>query len=391
MTEDNKIPKLISKQLIFGLDTQEEEELNKWLNKSKNNIDLYSDIIDKYKISSNLETFKKINHERSWDFLNDKIIAKKKKNIFISFAKYAAAITLILLTTIILVKKNGKQTIPTLTKVNTIMPGKAKLYLANGEQITLSDRIDSNIIKNKNISICKNSTTIRYNSSKDKIKTYPKLVYNKIEVLRGGEYNFYLSDGTHVFLNSESKIEFPVDFTNNKRKVKISGEVFFDVVKNKQKPFIVHSNLVDVVVTGTQFNVKAYPDEGKIQTTLVEGGVDIYYGDNKKDKISIKPNQQAEILRNRKSISIKNVDTDLYVSWIKGQFIFEGKSLEEIMTILTRWYDINVFYQNEDIKNIKFSGKFYRYNSIDQILKMISITDKVEINKNKKTIILKEK
>lgn len=390
MTEEKNIPKLISKQLISGLNTEEEKELNKWLNKSKNNIDLYSDILDKGKISSNLETYEDVNLDKSWDFLNDKIIAKKRKNIFLSFAKYAAALIVISSTTIFFVKKNGKQAVPTIAKVNTITPGeaKAKLYLANGEQIALSGKLDTNIIKNKNISICKNSTTIRYNSSKDKIKAAPKLVYNKIEVPRGGEYNFFLSDGTHVFLNSESKIEFPVEFANDKRKVKISGEVFFDVAKNKQKPFVVHSNLVDIVVTGTQFNVKAYPDEDKVQTTLVEGGVDVYYGDK---KVSIKPNQQAEILKNKKSILVQNVDTDLYVSWVKGQFIFEGKSLEEIMNILTRWYDINIFYQNEDIKDIKFSGKFYKYNSIDQILEMISITDKVEINKNKKTIILKEK
>lgn len=213
---------------------------------------------------------------------------------------------------------------------------------------------------------------------------------NKIFVPKGGEYVLKLSDGSSVYLNSESMIEFPVNFSGDKREVRVSGEVFFKVAKDKKHPFIVKTDKINVEVTGTQFNVKCYEGEN-VQATLVEGGINVFFGKEKSKQVKITPNQQAEINVRSGKIEIKEVDVSLYTSWVNGIFKFRDQRLEDIVMVLSRWYDIEVFYRNQEIKDVILSGSFSKYSNVKDFFNALSLRKDIKADIKGKTIILSAK
>ena len=220
------------------------------------------------------------------------------------------------------------------------------------------------------------------------LKTGEKETLNKIIVPTGGEYNLILSDGTRVYLNAESVITFPKYFTGDRREVFLEGEAYFHVTASKEHPFIVKTKDMDVMVTGTEFNVKAYPDEMNVQATLLQGAVTVFSGFEKKEKVEIKPNQQAEWYRDSVKVRVKEVDPDLFMAWKNGRFIFRQDRLEDIMRTLARWYDVEVVYLNESVKNMLFAGKLDRGEEITPILDVLRATDKLSVDVKGKKIVI---
>ena len=211
---------------------------------------------------------------------------------------------------------------------------------------------------------------------------------NKVIVPTGGEYNLILSDGTTVYLNAESKIEFPVKFSGKERVVTLEGEAYFQVAASKKHPFIVKTKDMDVLVTGTEFNVKAYPDELNVQTTLLKGNVSVFTGFGKKEEVGIIPAQQAQWNRKKAALEVREVDPALFMAWRNGQFIFRQDRLEDIMRTLARWYDVEVVYLDESIKDMAFAGKLDRSEDITPILNVLRATDKLTVEVNGKRIVL---
>lgn len=209
-----------------------------------------------------------------------------------------------------------------------------------------------------------------------------KPVYNKVEIPRGGEYALVLSDGTKVHLNSMSSLRFPVAFTADKREVELQGEAYFEVSKTGQ-PFIVNVNGMQVEVLGTTFNISAYPNE-EYQTTLVTGSVRV--SAEKGESLVLKPSQQATIVSGGNSIQVRTVDTSFYTSWVKGKINFKDQRLEDIMKILSRWYDMNVVYENEGLKNIRFGCNLNRYEEITPFVKLLEQTEEVHVKIEGNTI-----
>ena len=157
---------------------------------------------------------------------------------------------------------------------------------------------------------------------------------------------------------------------------------------SKEHPFIVKTRDMDVLVTGTEFNVKAYPDESNVQTTLLQGKVVVFVGEDKKEKVEIRPSQQAEWDRGRVKLQVREVDPDLFVAWKNGHFIFRQDRLEDIMRALARWYDMEVIYLDASIKDMAFAGKLDRSEDITPILNVLRATDKLTVKVNGKRIIL---
>ena len=268
-----------------------------------------------------------------------------------------------------------------------IEPGKAKalLVLDDGREIELGDQKASKDLEESGIVIVSDSSRIKYNQEE---KAEEKEVMNKIIVPTGGEYNLILSDGTWVYLNAESVITFPKKFVGERREVILEGEAYFHVTASKEHPFIVKTRDMDVLVTGTEFNVKAYPDESNVQTTLLQGKVVVFVGENKKEKVEIRPSQQAEWDRGRVKLQVREVDPDLFVAWKNGHFIFRQDRLEDIMRALARWYDMEVIYLDASIKDMAFAGKLDRSEDITPILNVLRATDKLTVKVNGKRIIL---
>lgn len=195
---------------------------------------------------------------------------------------------------------------------------------------------------------------------------------------KGCEYPLTFSDGTKVLLNAETKIRYPVKFPKDIREVEISGEAYFDVVKDANRPFIVKVGETKIRVLGTSFNVKAYDNEYRIATTLVTGKVKVSY---KNEEAIITPGRQAVVDKNNGKISVKKVDLNLYTSWRKGIYCFKDERVEDVMRTLQRWYNINVFYLDEKSKNVRLGGILKKYNEIGPIIDMLRKTNLVIVKK----------
>ena len=210
---------------------------------------------------------------------------------------------------------------------------------------------------------------------------------------RGGQFFVKLSDGTEVWLNSETKLKYPVTFTEGlTRKVElIYGEVYFKVspsTQHKGAGFHVLTKSQEINVLGTEFNIRAYNNDEVMATTLVEGKIRI-----KKGEVSetLKPNQQAKISQESNQIDIQEIDVSQEISWVNGLFAFNEKPLEEILTVLSRWYDTEVVFENAKQKKFVFTGLLERTKAVEDILKLIEATSEgqIKFEIKDKTIIIK--
>ena len=302
----------------------------------------------------------------------------KKKKIFqlskICWYKQAMAALILLFiglgTYYNLIATNGSETTVIATPVlakKDLRPGgnRAILTLSNGSTVVLDSTGNGFVTQQSNTQIVKTAkgqlsyTTLNQNSK--------ELVYNSLSTPRGGQYQLVLPDGTKVWLNAASSIRFPVAFVGKERKVTITGEAYFEVAKDKKKPFIVSSANMDVEVLGTHFNVSAYAEESIVKTTLLEGSVKI---NNKKSEVYLVPGQQSQ-LNNSGQFSIKNnIDVDKEIAWTKGKFQFNSNTIQEIMLQLSRWYDVEVIYQGK-VSSETFSAIIKRSSNISQVLKLM--------------------
>lgn len=196
--------------------------------------------------------------------------------------------------------------------------------------------------------------------------------YNTLVVPRGGEFFLELSDGTRVWLNSESKLHFPLRFKGMQRKVELEGEGYFEVMSDSVVPFHVLANGADLKVLGTSFNVTTY--RGRTIATLVEGKVCLTYGG---ESVLMLPNLQAEVVPENGEILTREVDVKNFIMWKDGIFYFEGADLATIMERLSQWYDVDVAFDNEKLKELRFSVEMKRYEHIQDLLAKIEKTQKV--------------
>ena len=247
-----------------------------------------------------------------------------------------------------------------------ILPGgqKAVLTLADGREIILDSAANGAIAQQGNSSITKhNNGEIVYDM---KGATSGAVMMNTMRTPRGGQYQVTLPDGSRAWLNAASSITYPAMFVGKERKVKVTGEVYLEVAKNKAKPFIVDVHGKSTVqVLGTSFNVNAYPDEESQQTTLVSGSVKIL---SNQQAIILQPGEAADVKKDLKVL--KNVDVEQVIAWKNGMFYFNNADLRSTMKQLERWYDIKVRYEGE-VPSITVEGKMYRNITLSGVLKFL--------------------
>jgi len=244
-----------------------------------------------------------------------------------------------------------------------IAPGHngAILHLSNGKTIALDSTGDGVIAQQGGLKIVKKDGKLSYIGKSDKV------VYNDIVTARGQQWELELPDGTKVWLNAASSIHYPLSFKGKERLVKITGEAYFEVVHNSAQPFKVQVGNLQIEDIGTTFNVNAYSDEPLTKTTLVDGSVKVSTGNNTK---LLTPGQQA-ITQENNSIQIKkNVNVEEVISWKNGQIRFENEDLQTIMRQISRWYDVDISYQN-NIPNKIFNGGISRKSNLSELLKIL--------------------
>jgi transmembrane sensor len=264
-----------------------------------------------------------------------------------------------------------------------IKPGttKATLTLSDGAVINLDDVQNGVISQQGNVTVGKTADGKLIYQVKS--AGGQSLVYNTISTPRGGEYQVELPDGTKVWLNAASTLRFPSVFSGAERKVELKGEAYFEVAKNKQKPFKVTVNDMGIEVLGTHFNVNAYDDESQIKTTLLEGSVRLHAGKNHK---MLKPGQQAR-LDKQSDFSIAEVNVEEAIAWKKGYFIFDNENIESIMRKVSRWYDVEVTYQGK-VDQGRYGGTISRFDSVEGVLKSLALTGSVHFRTEGRRIIV---
>lgn len=310
-----------------------------------------------------------------------------KKHRISRWMRYASAIIIIIASglTFLFIKNNiGGDILVGDNNVETTSfePGsrKAVLRLPDGKELDLSqhfsvNRSDGILIYNDTIN------GLVYEKKSEKLS--PE--YHVIEVPIGGEYDLKLSDGTVVYLNSGTRLSYPSFFDGDLRKVELTGEAYFEVSKER-KPFVVHTNDLDVVVLGTSFNIRSYDQDSQVNTTLVSGKVRVMTPHDS-GTYELFPNHNLNYNKNTGIIKNEKVDTDLYTSWIRGEFIFSNQSLGEILITLSRWYNFTVEYKNPSLKELKFTGSVDKRRPMSYFLNQISTVTNLKFMEDGKRII----
>ena len=261
------------------------------------------------------------------------------------------------------------------------------LRSGQGKRIVLDSTLVAQTIKQDCVAIRVGVGVLEYDRDSVAIG---ELIYNQVDVPPFGEYMIVLSDGTKVYLNSASSLCYPTVFPPGERRVKLSGEAYFVVAKG-ERPFIVDTPLEEVKVFGTEFNVMAYEDEEELQTTLIKGSVGVlakgmeFIGFQK-----IVPGEQFLLNRKTGEIKIVTVDVFPYVAWKDGFFVSQNDNLETILRKMARWFDVEIFYQNPELKQKRFFGIMKRRACLQEVLDVIAKAGDVHFEVNGRVVLVRD-
>ena len=386
-----QLARIIAASLRGKANDEEQRTLREWLSVSTRNEKIYDGFKDGKRLEQKIVESRQINWEKDYQQFITKRQRTRKNRRMKTIIRYAAILTLpIVAASIFLLQKNDRQAIVSISEV--IKPGehKAVLITGGGDRITLSDSTLSPIQEQNGMIVNVMNNKVFYTLPEDSLCTQESPIFNTLQIPRGGEYFLTLADGTEVWLNAETEIRYPVQFTGNKRVVYLDGEAYFTVAPDKKKPFTVVSTHASVSVLGTQFNFRAYPDEQDVQTTLVSGSV-IMQSEKYKQQVKLVPGEQGVLEKRSANLTKLEVNTYLYTAWKDGRFAFRDARLEDLFNILARWYDLSVFYQSPEAKDIRFTGDLNKTDDFKSILKIIEQNELVTFTVNQRTVFIQAK
>jgi len=384
--------KLIDKFLNKRISVSEREVLKNWVSENDNNLNEFKKRIKEFE-ATNLAQFEV--NKAYQNFISE---IRPKKITVISFRpylKYAAIFAgLIFFGSLYNIISEEKSTHDILIiEKNSQTKKSIKIVLADGTVKILDGKQKEDIIdKNGNLIAKKEENVLSFNSKNDNPTTTPKI--NEISIPNGQKFKMRLADGTIVWLNSGSTLKFPENFNglNDTRSVSLTGEAYFDVAKNENKPFIVSVDAIDVLVLGTKFNVSSYENDRTIQTTLIEGSVNIYKKNVPQSKLKLSPNFQATFNKDLNDLSLSEslVDTDLYTAWMQNRIIINNLKFSEILKRLERTHNVIFINEAKNINNEVYKGEFENENIVT-ILETIALSTPFTYSMNKNIITISAK
>ncbi|MFC2090371.1 FecR family protein [Bacteroidota bacterium] len=388
------IADIIVKRIKGSISSEEQSILDSWINENAENKKIFQQATDPSKQLEKLEIYRLFRKEKVWDALEEELFPVKTVKFTTSrILRLAAAILLpVLMAGGAAYLFFGKPSSAPLADLDAIYsPGteKAVLILSDGATVVLDNEQENPIIQEGAVEIRNENKTLNY-FLKSLSKPGKKDIYNELRTPRGGSYQLKLADGTDVWLNAGSSLKFPVEFTGDSRQVYLKGEAYFHVTTTG-KSFVVSSDKMDIRVMGTSFNVSAYEDDADYITTLVEGKVRVEVpGENESTETGqiLAPNEQAVLNISSSEISVSEVNSSYYTSWMRGKIEFDNVELELVMRGLARWYDFEYQFENQEAKAYHFSARLDRDSNISSILEMLELTTQVKFeNKGGKIII----
>ncbi|MBS7254200.1 FecR family protein [Flavobacterium branchiicola] len=303
------------------------------------------------------------------------VIQIKSKNKIRKYLQYAAVFLVLLgLGTTLLLFNNQSES----SKEIVLELGDGRLEYISGKNQTALLNDKGNLVAKK-----LSNQIIYFGKVQDE-----EVIYNTLTVPYGKRFKLQLSDGTAVSLNSGTTLRYPEQFgINGNRNVYLTGEAFFEVAKDKMHPFIVHANQTDIEVLGTKFNVSAYPENPTVNSTLIEGSVQMSEAAKPENAILLQPNQMATWQNNTKKIVIKEVDPAFYAAWTKGELAFKDTPFSTIAKIIQRTYDVEIINENSDLARQNFTGTIkISESSVENILDLLKRDTPFNYSIKQKTI-----
>jgi transmembrane sensor len=393
----DRIVELVIKHLKGELTEFERAELQQWMDESEDNRRAVEEFMTGDSLRTGLADLYAVK-ERIWRKLDGQIDEGEHRNVVRlrrrSRFRYGVAAAILLLAggSAFLLLDGHRRSYPIAGTSkpqpvkHDVTPGgnKAVLILAGGSAITLDSAKSGNLARLGNTNVVKvDNGELAYHSS-DREQQGPD-GYNELRTPRGGQYRLILPDGTRVWLNAASSIQFPTAFRGAERKVTVTGEAYFEVARDVAHPFIVNiDNRMQVEVLGTRFNVNAYTDEASVNTTLLQGSVRVV---NRSKTTLLTPDQQSRIYNNGKSEVTDGADIEAIVAWKNGQFQFESDDITAVMRQIARWYDVDILYTGK-IPEGTFSGEVSRNTNLSNVLKILELSGlHFNIENNKVTVL----
>lgn len=392
--ENLEIADLIARHFKGQLDEHGKAALEAWINASRDNQRLWEQLTNDVILRRQIEAMPGTGATgTAWDHLQPQLAREHPRpHIGLRIFMYAAAISGMLLgvalLTYLLLHRPGTS-VPAVVAtveepaVKPIIPGssKARLILGNGRIVALSDSLEQAFTETDGTLVKSSSSVLTYTGA----AATGAPVFNTLEIPRGGEFRVVLPDSSVVWMNAASSLRFPTRFTDSTRTVYLSGEAYFEIARNKRKPFIVSINKISITVTGTKFNVKAYPDEPYINTTLLEGGVALRAADKPAaGPVMLKPGFQG--IWEHGEISVKEAYIEEALAWKNGLFVFRSEPIGSIMRKLGRWYDVEIKLSDPAVSAMRFTGTIRKYESIRKVLNMLALTQKIKFRIDDKSI-----
>lgn len=374
-----EIAALILACLQDRMTPENREKLNAWLDESPEHRSLFMQLTDEKTQMHEVQKMNTYHLSEAWNVIQKNLRHKRLRRLK-RVGSIAAMLTLFLGSFFFLTHQKTSDVQVAEGPTTSIVPGRsmARLTASSGESYVL----DTVVIDRLPHATLLNGNEIVFEQT-DRISQEVK--YGKLEIPRGGEYKITLSDGTRIYLNSETELKFPEDFTGcQERMVYLTGEAYFEVAKDATKPFIVKCGSYDVKVLGTSFNISNYSDNVYSHTTLKEGNVEII-----RDGMEtlLQPGQQAKWEDGK--LEVREVNVENYISWMNDNFRFESENIDEIMKRIARWYVVDVFYANSSVRDYHFTGYLPRYADIRDVLELLSLTTNIHFEIKEKTIIVR--
>ena len=381
---------LLKQRLNGEMDQQSSEELEAWLSGHPFNSEFYATITNPENFHQKFSEFESADSEVLWRLTQAKVTEGRLKvkpdrlvipHKWYRFVAAAAVLTFIVAAGIWFFKGSGGQDLAPIVYASDVGPGRqgATLTLSNGKKIRLSEVTNGTLATDAGVTISKTAAgqlvyTIVGGTAKDRMNT--------LSTENGETFQVLLPDGSRVWLNAASSLTYAAHLlVDGKRAVKLTGEGYFEVAKDKAHPFRVLTGDHQVDVLGTHFNVNSYRNEPAITTTLVEGSVKVSFGSS---TAMLKPGQQAR-LDSKGAFIVDHVEADTYVAWKNKQFSFENEDIQTIMRMVERWYDVKIEYSGQ-VSEEKFWGGVSRSDSVSKVLSALESTGKVHFEIKGNTI-----
>jgi len=359
-----KISLLISKSLSGNITKGEQAELDSWREENEYNQRLFEQICSETTMREKFDQYKHSNVQTAFDaFVKKREELHSRRRWIGTLSRYAAIIIVPVLVVVFYYIK--KETVKVTersqfaSELATIQRNLPVLTLSNGKEMVLYNQ-ELLLEEENGVRISVNEEGRMQYDKADSVGA--EMVYNTLTTPSQCDFMFILADGTRVWMNAKSSLRYPVAFHGKERVVYAEGEIYLEVARDEKHPFFVMLNGMKVEVLGTSFNVNSYADEDYAEVTLVEGRVAAHVDDKSYDLL---PSRQLRWDKKNESVDIRIVNVDDYIAWKRGQYVFKGRSLEEVAKVLERWYDMEIIFEDEKSKKTVYTGVINKEENFD--------------------------